>query len=95
MQISDSASNMVFVYPNPSRGQFQVRYYRSSASDNAYSVIVYDGKGGRVFSKQFPIAAPYSRMDVNLNNAPAGIYMLQVTDAKGKRLASSSVIIAR
>ena len=92
--ISDSASNMVFVYPNPSKGQFQVRYY-SASSSNAYSIRVYDNKGGRVFSKQFPIAAPYSRMDVNLNNASAGIYMLEVTDAQGKRLASSSVVVAR
>lgn len=96
VRISDSASSMVFVYPNPSfGGQFQVRYYRSSTADNAYSVMVYDGKGARIFSKQFPIAAPYSRMDVNLKNAPAGIYMLEVRDAKGKRLASSSVIVTR
>ncbi len=95
VRISDSASTTLFVYPNPSRGQFQVRYYRSTTSDNAFTVIVYDGKGARVFNKQFPIAAPYSRMDVNLNNATAGIYMLEVRDARGKRLASSSVIITR
>ena len=95
VRISDSASNMLFVYPNPTTGQFQVRYYRANTSDNAYSVIVYDGRGSRVSSKQFPIAAPYSRMDVNLNNASAGIYMLEVRDAQGKRLASSSVIVTR
>ena len=95
VRISDSASNMLFVYPNPTTGQFQVRYYRANTSDNAYSVIVYDGRGSRVSSKQFPIAAPYSRMDVNLDNASAGIYMLEVRDAQGKRLASSSVIVTR
>ncbi len=95
VRISDSASNMVFVYPNPSSGQFQVRYYRSTNADNAYSVTVFDSKGGKVFYKQFPIAAPYSRMDVNLKNATAGIYMLEVRDAKGKRLASSGVMIVR
>ncbi|RYE20277.1 MAG: T9SS type A sorting domain-containing protein, partial [Sphingobacteriales bacterium] len=95
VQVSEAASNMVFVYPNPSRGQFQVRYYRANASDNAYSVNVYDGRGARIFSKQFPIAAPYSRMDVNLNNANDGVYMLEVIDAKGKRLASSRVIVSK
>ena len=95
VRISDSASTTLFIYPNPSRGQFQVRYYRSSTSDNAYYVNVYDGKGARVFSKQFPIAAPYSRMDVNLDNAQSGIYMVEVRDARGKRLASSSVIVSR
>ncbi len=95
VRISDSASTTLFIYPNPSRGQFQVRYYRTSTSDNAYYVNVYDGKGARVFSKQFPIAAPYSRMDVNLDNAQSGIFMLEVRDARGKRLSSSSVIVAR
>ncbi|MBC7868053.1 MAG: hypothetical protein H7X88_11025, partial [Gloeobacteraceae cyanobacterium ES-bin-316] len=60
-----------------------------------YSVVVVDSKGARVFSKQFPIAAPYSRMDVNLLNASAGIYMLEVIDSKGKRLASSRVMVVR
>lgn len=92
--IADSISNMVFVYPNPNRGQFQVRYYSYNSAD-AYSVNVYDGKGARVFSKQFAIAAPYSRMDVNLENATSGIYMLEVKDKNGKRLASASVIVTQ
>lgn len=93
VNITDSVSNMVFVYPNPNTGQFQVRYY--TAATSTYSVIVYDGKGAQVFNKQFPVSAPYSRMDINLDNASAGIYMLEVRDAKGKRLASSSVIVRR
>lgn len=92
--ISAKTSDMVFVYPNPSRGQFQVRYFSASRNE-AFVVNVYDGKGTRVFSKQFPINATYSRMDVDLRNANDGVYMLEVRNAQGKRLASSSVIISR
>ncbi len=91
---TESPSDIVFVYPNPNKGQFQVRYY-SANSTTAYSVRVFDNKGSQVFNKQFPIAAPYSRMDVTLNNAAAGLYTLEVIDAQSKRLASSTVVITR
>jgi hypothetical protein len=91
--ISDSISNRVFVYPNPNKGQFQVRYYSPNASSTGYTVSVYDSKGAIVFSKLFPIARTYDRMDINLKNVQAGTYMLEVRDAQGKRLASSSVIV--
>jgi Metallo-peptidase family M12B Reprolysin-like/Secretion system C-terminal sorting domain len=91
--IADSVSNMVFVYPNPNRGQFQVRYYSANNTTTGYTVIVYDSKGARVYNKQFPISRTYDRMDINLNNVLGGVYMLEVRDANGKKLASSSVII--
>jgi hypothetical protein len=93
--IADSANNTVFVYPNPSTGQFQVRYHSRNASSEAYSVIVYDSKGAKVFSKQFAIAAPYSKMDVNLKNCNSGVYSLEVRDSKGKKLGSSSVVVSK
>ena len=91
--ITDSVSNMVFVYPNPSRGRFQVRYYNANNTTTAYTVIMYDFKGARVYRKQFPITQTYTRMDVDLTNVLGGMYMLEVRDANGKRLASSSVIV--
>ena len=93
VSVSEKASDMVFVYPNPNKGQFQVRYYASATT--AYSVVVFDSKGTLVFKKQYTINTPYSRMDVNLKNASSGVYMLEVRDSKGKRLASSSVVVTR
>jgi hypothetical protein len=93
--ISDSVSNAVFVYPNPSSGQFQVRYYSPRNLTTGYTVSVYDSKGARVWTKQYAITRTYEQMNVNLSNAQDGVYYLEVKDASGKRLASSQVVIAR
>jgi len=93
--ISDSVSNMVFVYPNPSSGQFQVRYYSPRNLTTGYTVSVFDGKGARVWSQQYAITRTYEQMNVNLLNAQDGVYFLEVRDANGKRLASSQVLIIR
>lgn len=93
--ISDSVSNAVFVYPNPSSGQFQVRYYSPRNLTTGYTVSVFDSKGARVWSQQYAITRTYEQMNVNLSNVQDGVYYLEVKDASGKRLASSQVLIAR
>jgi hypothetical protein len=93
--ISDSVSNMVFVYPNPSSGQFQVRYYSPRNLSTGYTVSVFDSKGAKVWSKQYAITRTYEQMNVNLSNVQDGVFFLEVRDASGKRLASSQVLIVR
>jgi hypothetical protein len=93
LSIADSASNLLFVYPNPSSGQFVVRYYSSVNTTTAFTLNVYDAKGRRVYSRLYPIGRPYDRMDVNLGNAAGGTYLVELRDAKGNRLGSSAVII--
>jgi hypothetical protein len=85
-------SDQVFIYPNPSPGQFQVRYY-SNNFNTTRSVSVYDSKGARVYKRSYPINSPYTRMDVNLDNAGSGVYLVEVKDADGKRLKTGKVII--
>ena len=93
--VTDSASSILFVYPNPSSGVFQVRYYNqgSPAPSTARTLSIYDAKGSRVYSKKYPINARYDRMDVNLTNAQHGVYLIDLRDANGKRLASGRVTI--
>ncbi|MEO6490124.1 MAG: reprolysin-like metallopeptidase [Ferruginibacter sp.] len=91
-EIKFAISDQVFIYPNPTSGQFQVRYYSSSTS-TSYGLSVYDSKGARVYNRTYPITSAYTRMDVNLDNASSGIYMVEVKDANGKRLATGKLIV--
>jgi subtilisin-like proprotein convertase family protein len=94
--ISDSSSGKVFIYPNPSSGRFQVRYY--SALNNtglARGVNVYDDKGARIITQKFTINAPYARMDIDMRKYGAGTYWVEVVDLNGNRLAMGRVLILR
>ena len=88
ISLKDSASGKVFIYPNPNGGQFQVRYYSIINNTNLpRGINVYDARGKRVLTQKYTITAPYSRMDVNLNNYSTGVYWIEVVDANGNRLA--------
>jgi hypothetical protein len=92
VSITDSSSNQMFIYPNPSAGQFQVRYY-SKSIPTARTLSVYDAKGARVYSKRYDIGAIYQKMEVLLTNVQSGTYTVDLRDDKGNRLATGSVII--
>jgi hypothetical protein len=89
--IKDSASGTLFIYPNPTSGRFQVRYFNNGGTATVRSLNVFDHKGSRVYYQQYPVNAIYERMDVDLTKYPAGIYIVELTDATGKRLATGSV----
>lgn len=91
--VAAAPSNMVFIYPNPSAGQFQVRYYSALTTPTTHVLTVYDSKGSRVYQKLNTVSRVYERMDVNLLNAGAGTYRVELRDATGKRLATGTVLI--
>ncbi len=91
--VSDSISSRLFVYPNPSSGQFQVRYYSSNTSGVGRTLNVYDSKGAKIYSRAYSIGNIYERMDVNLSNVQGGVYLVELVDAQGKRLGSGMVVI--
>ncbi|MEJ7626568.1 MAG: M36 family metallopeptidase [Ferruginibacter sp.] len=93
VKIRDSVTNVVFIYPNPNIGQFQVRFYSPNNETRTRMIVMYDSRGSKVYQKTYEIGRTYDRMDVNVPNLPAGIYMLELRDIKGERLASSRVII--
>ncbi len=91
-KIDFAASGELFIYPNPSSGQFQVRYL-SYTNNVGRTLNIYDSKGARVYTKAYTTAGAYTKMDVNLNNAASGVYLVELKDNKGKRLATGKIAI--
>ncbi|MBC7935397.1 MAG: T9SS type A sorting domain-containing protein [Rhizobacter sp.] len=91
--VADSVDNLIFIYPNPSTGVFQVRYY--SAATTEYSLNVYDARGSRVWTKKYPVTNRYEQLLVDLGKNASGVYKVDVRDKNGKRLAAGNVLIQR
>jgi hypothetical protein len=92
--IKDSASGKCFIYPNPTSGKFQVRYY-SVANNNVLprSLTIYDAKGDRVLTQMYTIGRPYDRMDVDMRAFGKGLYWVEIGDRNGNRLTMCRVVI--
>jgi Secretion system C-terminal sorting domain len=88
-KIGDSATTKLYVYPNPTRGKFQVRY--AGAGTPAYLVLV-DTKGTRVATVQYTNTNHYGRVDVNISNCNKGEYLIALYDTEGKHLAKAKVL---
>jgi hypothetical protein len=95
LSITDSASGKVFIYPNPNTGLFQVRYYSSINAVQPRGVNVYDSRGKRLFTQTYSITAAYSRMDVDLTKQGSGLYLIEVVDVDGNRLAVGKTEVIR
>ncbi|MBN8700136.1 MAG: T9SS type A sorting domain-containing protein [Chitinophagales bacterium] len=93
VSILDSVSSKCFIYPNPTSGQFQVRYYSQANNVLPRSVTVYDIKGVRVLTQYYTVGRPYDRMDVDLRRNGKGLYWVEIGDMNGNRLAMCRVIV--
>ncbi|MFT3981796.1 MAG: GEVED domain-containing protein [Ferruginibacter sp.] len=94
--ISEAQNDILFIYPSPNSGQFQVRYYSQAGNTALPRVLnVYDSKGARVYSKQYSITVPYTRMDVDMSNFSAGIYLVELIDRTGARIKTGRVLIQK
>ena len=94
IEIKDAANDILFIYPSPNSGQFQVRFF-SGAGNNPLprTINIYDNKGSRIYTRAYTIAMPYTRMDVDLKNHGKGIYNVELTDGNGRRLKTGRVVI--
>lgn len=93
LSISDSFSAKLFVYPNPNKGHFQVSYYSIGGNVLPRTLMIYDSKGALVLNKTYTVAKPYDRMEVDFKTFGKGVYLINLLDLTGKRLASGKVLI--
>ena len=92
--VKDSASANCFIYPNPTGGNFEVRYYSVAGNSNLPRMLtVYDAKGDRVYTQKYNIGRPYDRMPVDMRAYGKGLYWVEIGDANGNRLAMCRLVI--
>jgi hypothetical protein len=93
VSITDSLSGKCFIYPNPTSGQFQVRYHSGANNVLPRTLTVYDTKGDRVFTQYYTIGRPYDRMDVDMRAYGKGLYWVEIGDRNGNRITMCRVVI--
>ncbi|MBK0402115.1 S8 family serine peptidase [Adhaeribacter sp. BT258] len=93
LAISDSATSNVFIYPNPNKGRFQVRFHNQTGTGHVYSLAVYDAKGSVVLNQEFTTKEAYDKTGFNLSQYGPGIYWLQLRDLNGTKLGSGRIVV--
>jgi hypothetical protein len=93
--ISDAGSEKLFIYPNPSGGVFQVRFFSDVNNLQPRMLNVYDSKGALVYSSKNIIFGAYTSITVDLSNKSTGIYSVYLLDNDGKKIKSAEVLISR
>ena len=74
-------SNFV-LYPNPSKGQFNIQF--SSQSENDVTIFVHDLLGRKVFENKYNKTSSAFNEDIQLKNVTSGVYLLTVVDGDRK-----------
>lgn len=69
------------LFPNPNKGNFNVRF--TSVSTNDIKVNVHDTRGRQVYEKSFSNTGAFNQ-NINLNKVEAGIYLVTIADGAKK-----------
>ena len=69
------------IYPNPNKGNFNVKF--DSSSSNEISIAVHDIRGRTIYEKQFPNTGLFSQ-NLQLDNVQSGVYLVTVKDGDQK-----------
>jgi subtilisin-like proprotein convertase family protein len=81
-------SNFV-LYPNPSKGQFNIQF--SSQSDNDVKIFVHDLLGRKVFENKYNKTSSAFNEDIQLKNVTPGVYLITVVD--GDRKEEKKIVV--
>ncbi|MEJ7627620.1 MAG: GEVED domain-containing protein [Ferruginibacter sp.] len=94
ISITAGSSDIVFIYPSPNTGQFQIRFNSAAGNTNLSRFVnIYDSKGARIYSRSYPVTVPFERLDVDLRNHGKGVYMVELADRNGARLKAGRVVV--
>ena len=93
VNITEASSNKAFVYPNPSSGKFQVRYFSEPNNLQPLQIAIYNSIGALIFSGKYTTFSGYSPINIDLTKHGNGVYHLKVLSAGGNLLATQTVII--
>lgn len=86
------SSEQLYIYPSPTQGKFQVRYY-DAAKNAKRNLNIFDHKGALVYRREIKNASAYQRIDIDLSGRAAGIYFVELRDEGGNKLIVGKVLI--
>ena len=87
--VIDLLSNSLEVFPNPSKGIFNMVVSNQEAG--IASVAVSDLNGRKLFTKQYPVNLTSNKFDIDLSDFSRGIYLLNV-QINGSTLSKKLVL---
>ena len=94
--IGSEASDRLWIYPNPSKGVFQVRLYYAGLTTEERVVSIFTSSGQLVGKKTFyldNVTSPYLQMDFDLSALAGGTYVVKVHNTHSDQIVSGLVII--
>ena len=83
MNVTGEASCKLWVYENPNRGVFQVRFFNSV--NEPVTVNIFNSDGKKVYTQAVTTGLAYSSINVDISNEAAGTYIVEVINSKGER----------
>ena len=94
LAVTDSVSARLFVFPNPAvNGIFQVRYHSALGNVLPRTIMMYNASGQLVYNKKYIVTKSYDKMEVNMHSMNRGVYIINLLDANGKRLAVGKIMV--
>ncbi len=88
----DAERNRLFIWPNPVQNLVRISYYSSTTNTTVRIINIYDSKGAKILTKAFSTMAIYENMILDLSAYTSGVYLVELRDNDGKRVASERVI---
>jgi len=92
VKIEAAASNEIFVYPNPSSGQFTVSFYNPQASGKN-RLQIFDALGRQVYNQQFDATSLYPLHQVNLSAVATGVYFIFIQNTGSGTVKKTKITI--
>ena len=96
LTIGTEASDRLWIYPNPTTGEFQVRLYSNLAISEKRKVTIFNSIGQEIMSKTFSLintTPHYLKMDFDLSNMAKGVYVVKVAHEYTKKIVSGLVVV--
>jgi subtilisin-like proprotein convertase family protein len=96
LTIGAQQSDRLWIYPNPTDGQFLVRVYYDGPFTDIRWIHIFNEKGQLVMKKAFdlyPTQPPYMQMSFDMTGFPAGTYVVKVEERYTGKIKSGLVII--
>ena len=91
--INGAGSNNMFVYPSPSTGKFQVRYFTDINNLRPIKMAIYNSAGALVYNAQYTIFGNYTPMAVDLTKYVHGVYHIHLLSVEGKTLGTKTIVV--